>query len=95
MAAKSQVSFTADQVLAACLASDNEDNDYYDDQTSDDSFIEDFVDEDGEKLFFPAECTACFVPDPSDRDSLLIDNVSILAIIMITFHSLAMNYFNI
>lgn len=94
-AAKRPVRLTTEQVLAACLASDKEDDDFFDDKTSDESSIEDFANEDGEKLDFPAETVVdiCFVPDPCSRDSILLGNVSnhsdcfLLAMISLGNHS--------
>ena len=74
------VRFTAEQVAAAILASDNEHNKYSspsDEFSSEENSIEHFIDEDGDTHSFNRAMIIGiqFVPEPSGRGSLLIDSV--------------------
>ena len=81
MASKRPVRLTSEQVLAAILNSDNDESDVdsvSDGFSSEESCLEDAIDEDGNEIdlsSLPVFGQHC-VPDPCDRDSLLIGNVS-------------------
>ena len=78
MASKGKVWLTSQQVLEAIMDSNGESESELDESESDDSVCDDFIDENGNGMDFAPQppVNIRYVPDPCDRDSLLIGNVS-------------------